>query len=201
MRGFGLTRLERPRGAGPAGETRSSRQDRTLSAAARGSATTRRRRGRRLPSWHPMARCQTVTPDEWMDLIYEAHVAVVEQAFLFEVVRGSTEVRDGREVRYGPWDPEACSTVLTTWFDLGWIRVYMPSEQAERWAMQPAAWMAGLTRGHHPMLRELEARELLATPSSWREDRSEGWAALLATDSAPIADLNVWFRDIPIPAS
>lgn len=148
-----------------------------------------------------MTRCQTVTPDEWMDLILEARAAVVEQAFLFEVVLGSTEVRDGRQVRHGQWDPEACSTVLTTWFDLGWIDAYMPSEQMERWAKQPAAWMARLTPRHHPRLGKPEARELLTRPSSWTEDRAEGWAALLATDSAPAADLNAWFRDIPIPAS
>ena len=33
------------------------------------------------------------------------------------------------------------------------------------------------------------------------EDRAEGWAALLATDSASVADLTVWVRDIPIPAT
>lgn len=54
-----------------------------------------------------------MTPDEWMDLIYEAHAAVVEQAFLFELPLGSTERTDGHEVRFGPWDPEACSMVLT----------------------------------------------------------------------------------------
>jgi len=146
-----------------------------------------------------LTRCQTVTPDEWMNLISETRAAVFEQAFLFEVPLGSKEILDGHEVRYGPWDPEACSTVLTIWFDLGWVGVYMPSEQAERWAKQPAMWMAQLPAGHHPMLGKTEARELLTTPSSWTEDRAEGWAALLATDSAPIADLTVWFRDIPIP--
>jgi hypothetical protein len=140
-----------------------------------------------------------VTPDEWMNLIYEIRVDVLEQAFLFEVVLGSTEVRDGIEVRYGPRDPEACSTVLTIWFDLGWVGVYMPSEQVDRWAKQPATWMSRLTRNHHPMLGKQDARELLTTPSSWTEDRAEGWAAVLATDSAPVAELNVWFRDIPIP--
>ena len=112
---------------------------------------------------------------------------------------GSTEISDSRDVPYGPWDPEACSTVLTIWFDLGWVGVYMPSEQAERWTEQPATWMSQLQTRHHPMLGKSEARELLATPSSWAQDRAEGWAALLVTDSAP-DDLNAWFRDIPIPA-
>jgi hypothetical protein len=141
-----------------------------------------------------------VKPDEWMNLIYEIRAAVFEQAFLFEVPLGSTEIQDGREVRYGPWDPEACSTVLTIWFDLGWVGVYMPSEQVERWTGQPATWMFQLQTSHHLMLGKAEARELLATPSSWAQDRAEGWAALLVTDSAP-DDLNVWFRDIPIPGS
>jgi hypothetical protein len=145
-----------------------------------------------------LTKCQTVTPDEWMNLIYATRAAVFEQAFLFEVLLGSTGIRDGHEVRYGPWDPEGCSTVLTIWFDLGWVGVYMPSEQVERWAKQPAMWMSRLTTSHHPMLGRPEARELLMTPSSWTEDRAEGWAALMVTDSAPVADLNVWFRDIPI---
>lgn len=136
-----------------------------------------------------------------MNLIYETRAAVLEQAFLFEEVLGSTEVRDGHEVRYEPLDPEACSTVLTIWFDLGWAGVYMPSEQVERWAKQPAMWMSRLTPNHHPTLGTPEARGLLTTPSSWTKDRAEGWAALLATDSAPVADLNAWFRDIPIPHS
>lgn len=87
-----------------------------------------------------------------------------------------------------PWDPEACSTVLTIWFDLGWVGLYMPSEQLEHWAKQPATWMSRLPPSHHPMPGKREARELLMTPSSWTGDRAEGWAALLATDSAPVAD-------------
>jgi hypothetical protein len=83
--------------------------------------------------------------------------------------------------------------------DLGWVAVYMPSEQVERWAKQPAMWMSRLTTSHHPMPGRPAARELLTTPSSWKEERAEGWAALLVTDSAPVADLNVWFRDIPSP--
>ncbi len=140
-----------------------------------------------------------MTPDDWMDLIYEVHAAVGEQAFLFEVQHGSTERKDGREVSHGLYLPEACSTVLTTWFGLGWVSVYMPTEQLERWAAHPARWMAELTQGCNPVLGKSEARELLATPSLWIQDRADGWAALLMTDSAPVTDLNVWFRDIPIP--
>ena len=142
-----------------------------------------------------------MTPDDWMILICVIRTAVFEQAFLFEVVLGSTDVHDGHEVRYGPWDPAACSTVLTIWFDLGWIAVYMPSEQVDRWANQPAIWMSRLPPSHHPMLGRTEARGLLTTPSSWTQDRAEGWAALMVTDSAPVDDVGVWFRDIPIPAS
>src|SRR5262249_43535326 len=40
-----------------------------------------------------------------MNLIYETRAGVLEQAFLFEVVLGSREVRDGPEVRYGPLGP------------------------------------------------------------------------------------------------
>ena len=134
-----------------------------------------------------------------MDLIYEMHAAVLEQSFLFEVPRGATEIQGSREVQCGPWDPEACSTVLTIWFDLGWVSVYMPSEQMQRWTEQPATWMSKLQTSDHPILEKSDARELLATPSSWAHDRAEGWAALLVTDSAP-DDLNVWFRDIPLPA-
>lgn len=140
-----------------------------------------------------------MTPEDWMNLIQETRAAVFEQAFLFEVARGSREVRDSHEVRYGPWDPQASSTVLTIWFDLGWVGVYMPSEQAERWANQPAMWMSRLPPDHHPMLGKPEAKGLLATPSSWTEDRADGWAALLATDSALAGDVTAWFRDIPIP--
>lgn len=141
-----------------------------------------------------------MTPDVWMDLICEVHAAVGEQAFLFEVPLGVTErSEDGEEVRHGPWDPEACSTVLTAWFDEGWVNVYMPTEQLERWAAQPASWMSRLARTNHPMLGSGDARDLLAAPSLWTKDRAEGWAALVTTESAPVADLNVWYRDIPVP--
>jgi len=99
-----------------------------------------------------LTRCQTVTPDEWMNLIYETRAAVFEQAFLFEVLLGSTEVRNGQVVRHGPCDPDACSMVLTIWFDLGWVGGYMPSEQVRRWGKQPATWMSRLATSHHPML-------------------------------------------------
>ena len=140
-----------------------------------------------------------MTPDAWMDLIYEAHAAVVEQAFLFEVPLGSSERKDDHEVRLGPWDTEACSTVLTIWFELDWIGIYMPSEQLERWADRPATWMPRLAPGHHPLLAKADARHLLATPSLWTADRADGWTALQTTDTAPVTDLNVWFRDIPVP--
>jgi len=87
-----------------------------------------------------------MTGDEFMDLIDQMRLAVLEEAPLLQLPRGSTDDPSGRHVVHGPFEPNDCSTVLLIWFDLGWIELYLPDMPTE-WALTNAEWEARTAPG------------------------------------------------------
>lgn len=64
---------------------------------------------------------------ERVDLLTQLAVSCDEETPLRDVTKGSTDLGLGEPVRHGPWSPDACAEVLTTWLTLGFIGLYLRS--------------------------------------------------------------------------
>jgi len=141
----------------------------------------------------------TETRERFEDFLGQMWLAVHESAFLFEVPGGAIDhMRDG-VVRHGPWSPEECSRCLLTWFDHGWITLCVLSEQLFRWSpdddalrRDPADESARLVENHR-------ARDILAEPQGWTNDRAEGFVCLSPADHAPASDFRQLWLDAVDP--
>lgn len=131
--------------------------------------------------------------DEIKDFHQEMLWAVHEGAFLFELPGGARDyTRDGI-VQHGPWPPEDCARCLLTWFDHGWIEVYVLSEHLDRWVADEADLTGESSDENARTVERSRARAILMAPSTWRNDRPEGLACLAPTDQAPPLDFRqIW---------
>jgi hypothetical protein len=126
--------------------------------------------------------------------------AVYEGAFLFEVPLGAIDhTRDG-VVQHGPWPPKECSRCLLTWFDHGWITLYVLSEQLFRWSSDDDALMRDPVDETVRIVEQDRARAILAEPETWTNDRPEGLLCLAPADHAPSSDFRgLWLDAIDPP--
>jgi hypothetical protein len=81
------------------------------------------------------------TTEGFEDFRGQMWLAVHEGAFLFELPLGAIDHTRHGVVQHGPWPPEECSRCLLTWFDHGWITLYVLSEQLFRWSSDDDALM------------------------------------------------------------
>ena len=129
------------------------------------------------------ARSATGAPSEFVEQMY---LAVVEEAWLWEVPLGVSDGRGGHE--HGPWNPDECSRQLVAWFDAGLVQLYAdPPDDAPRPrnVAEWQAWNAGRYRG----VEDADtARAVLADPARWTGTSEDGFLRLSPTDAGMAPD-------------
>jgi hypothetical protein len=134
--------------------------------------------------------------ERFEDFRSEMWLAVHEGGFLFEIPGGSVDHVPEGLVRHGPWSPEDCSQVLLTWFDHGWIALFVPPEQEFRWASSGVVLTPDPSDPSWQLLEPDKARSILAEPETWTNERPEGFVCLGTTEHAPSSE----FRDLWLDA-
>jgi hypothetical protein len=167
---------------------------------ARYVALTDRSHARQMTAdWWQDARV-TGTTAGFEDFLGHMWLAVHEGAFLFEIPDGAIDhTRDGI-VRHGPWPPEDCSRCLLTWFDHGWITLYVLSEQLFRWPPNDDALQRDPDDDTARLVESHRARDIIAEPQTWTNDRAEGMVCLSPADHAPASDFRQLWLDAVDPA-
>jgi hypothetical protein len=126
------------------------------------------------------------------DFHSEMWLAVHEGAFLFELPGGSVDHTADGIVKHGPWPAEDCSQAMLTWFDHGWIMLYVLPEQLFRWGPGADALVTDPDDSSVRLLDHDSARIILADPRTWTSERAEGFVCLGPTGHAPSSD----FREL-----
>jgi hypothetical protein len=129
----------------------------------------------------------------------EMWLAVHEGGFLFEVPLGAIDHTRHGIVQHGPWPPDECSRCLLTWFDHGWITLYVPSEQLFRWSSDDDALVKDPADETVRIVESDRARAILAEPRTWTNDRPEGFVCLAPADHAPSSDFRQLWLDVIAP--
>ena len=65
-----------------------------------------------------------MSDDERTDFLWQLALACREEAPLWEIPRGSTDLIGNTSVLHGPWSAGDCSRVLTNWLDGGLLGLY-----------------------------------------------------------------------------
>jgi hypothetical protein len=91
---------------------------------------------------------------ERIDFFSQMEITCSEEAPLWEVPRGSTDLVGYESVVHGPWFPDDCARVLTRWFDLGLVGLYRPDSDT----------LIDVERA--------DAYDLLRAPDRWTLDNS-----------------------------
>jgi hypothetical protein len=66
--------------------------------------------------------------------------AVYEEAFLFELALGAVEDHGGLKVVHA-LAPLRIARAIRVCFELGWLRLLLPTEHVERWASDAVLWL------------------------------------------------------------
>lgn len=136
--------------------------------------------------------------EDFEDFRGQMWLFVHEGAFLFELPLGARDHTHDGIVQHGPWPPEECSRCLLTWFDHGWIELYVLSEHLYRWSSDddlvrdPSDENVRIVEGDR-------ARAILADPQTWTNDRPEGFVCLAPADLAPSSDFRQLWLDAVAP--
>jgi hypothetical protein len=137
--------------------------------------------------------------DEIEDFREQMWLFVQEGAFLFELPLGARDhTRDGI-AQHGPWPPEECARCLLTWFDHGWLELYVLSEHLHGWASHEGDLVADSSDEHIRIVEGARARAILTDPKSWTNDRPEGFVCPAPTDQAPSSDFRQLWLDAIAP--
>lgn len=88
------------------------------------------------------------------DFLEQLRWSALEEAPLWEVPLGCTDLVQGGPVEHGPWLPGDCSDVLVRWLDEGLIGLFVASPGDSPEDLETSA-----------------ARSLLSSPAEWNEDR------------------------------
>ena len=137
--------------------------------------------------------------EDFEDFRGQMWLFVHEESFLFELPLGARDyTRDGF-VQHGPWPPEECSRCLLTWFDHGWVTLYVLPEQLYRWSS-----LDDLTRDPSDenvrIVERDRARAILADPQVWSNELPEGFISVAPADHAPSSDFRqLWLDAIEPP--
>ena len=131
-------------------------------------------------------------PDGVSDFENEMYVAVVEEAPLWELPLGTTDLEPNGPVVHGPWAPSECAALITRWVERGWVELYLPSVPAE-WNLTPADWQTrSERRGDLLVLAHADALDLLRNPVRWKASSADGQASLSKTDVGMTLSVSEW---------
>lgn len=138
--------------------------------------------------------------EDFEDFRQEMFWGVHEGAFLFELPGGARDhTRDGI-VEHGPWPPEECARCLLTWFDHGWMEVYVLSEHLNRWGTGEVDLIRDSSDENVRIVERGRARAILMAPLTWKNDRPEGLVCVAPTNQAPPPDFRQIWLDAIAPA-
>jgi len=134
----------------------------------------------------------TADPARWSDLVSEMYVAVMEEAHLHEITRGTTDLLGaGRRVVHGPWSAEECQSVLLPWHSDGWLELI--SDADPTWSPTSAAWQVHAIRhGAFLVLPREDASRLLNDPARWVLGTADGPGMLCGTDEGDSHTYSKW---------
>jgi hypothetical protein len=121
------------------------------------------------------------------------HGCTYEEAMLHEltwpVVYGTSDAA----IVHGPWTPEECRAVLSSWFDEGWIELVAYADPPQHWNLVEADWRHNATAaGSHVVLAKSDARQLLADPTRWIDGSDDGMVMLCRSDEGMQHDFSEW---------
>lgn len=121
-----------------------------------------------------------MTGEQFLDFANEMYVAVVEEAYLWELPTGSRDIEADGWVQHGPWRPEDCSAALLVWFDAGLLGLL------HRWPEEEP-------------VRTEQAAELLRSPDQWVE-RPDGSmnVAVVATAAGEAVPGDDWVHALHV---
>lgn len=139
-----------------------------------------------------------IANDEGPDFLRQMHLAVQEEAPLWEVPLGSTDLLPSGPVVHGPWEASECAFVLSRWLERGWLELYLP-DHLGLWDMEPAEaeWFArtvalSVPGGRFHVLAVEDARKLLAEPTRWSLEHPDGHVCISFTTAGLNIDDGEW---------
>ena len=136
-----------------------------------------------------------MVPQGVSDIENEMYVAVVEQAPLWELPKGSIDLEPTGPVVHGPWAAQDCAAVIERWVERGLVELYLPILPAQSDVL-PADWQPrGEGRDYGLVLARADALALLRDPSRWTVETADGQASLSTTDLGESLELADWFAD------
>ena len=127
----------------------------------------------------PPSRVEDMTVEAYEDFVSEMHAAVREEAPLYEIPLGATDLLSTGEVRHGPWRPMDCARILLRWHEAGLLGLYRYTP----------------TRATGADLTTTEAREILSEHEAWV--MFADWTrvvALFLTDKGAATEYAEWQR-------
>ncbi|MDQ1540248.1 MAG: hypothetical protein QOH29_974 [Actinomycetota bacterium] len=136
-----------------------------------------------------------MTPDSASDFASEMYVAVVEEAPLWELPGGTTDLLSDGPVVHGPWAPTECAALITRWVKRGWVELYLPDLPSE-WNLKTSGWQGRTERrGDYLVLARTDALELLQEPHRWTVNSADGQASLSKTVLGTSVAVSDWFAE------
>ena len=118
-------------------------------------------------------------------------LALREESPLWELPLGSECGLHGEMVFHPPPDLTQASTRLRSWLDAGLIELVENARPAD-WQTHSGAERHRRAADWHPAVPEARAREVLADPTRWTHDSTDGLLALTFTDRGVTADADAF---------
>ena len=134
------------------------------------------------------------------DLVSEMYTLVFEQAYLHEVTNQVTDLhRDGRKAKNDPWPAGECRSVLTPWYEAGWVELI--ADAGAPTAFPDATWRGAATQtASYLVLAAADAGALLGEPSRWIAGTADGQVMLCRTDEGCSHEYDAWLALAQHPA-
>ena len=134
-----------------------------------------------------------VEPEDPSDFVNEMYAALVEEASLWELPGGTTDLLSNGPVTHGPWQPAECAGLIIRWVERGWVELYLPELPAQ-WDLQRSEWEPRAERrGELLILTRADSLDLLHDPNRWIVSSLDGHASLVKTDLGMTIGTNDWF--------
>lgn len=126
-----------------------------------------------------------MTVDEYVDLMAQMHVLVLEEVPAWEIAVGTADVLPAGRATHGPWSRGDCSFLLSAWAHAGLVGIL----SCEGWP----------PRERHE-LQPSEVAQVLSAHARWPSlPRKDGgrWWSLFATERGLAADHPQWVSLAP----